>query len=68
MGSEKFTPRCETELFNLIEERSQHLRPLIVTTNTVGDSLEDKLSDDRAGPFLRRIREFCEPVAFIDGE
>jgi len=62
------TERCETELFNLIEERSQHLRPLIVTTNTVGDSLEDKFSDDRSGPLLRRVREFCEPVSFIGDE
>ena len=68
LGKEKMTERCETELFNLIEERSQHLRPLIVTTNTVGDSLEDKLSDDRSGPLLRRVREFCEPVSFVVGE
>ena len=66
LGKEKLTERVECELFSLIEERSQHLRPIIVTTNTTGDTLESRFDDDRAGPFLRRVREFCEPVAFVE--
>ena len=66
LGKEKLTERVECEPFNLIEERSQHLRPIIVTTNTTGDTLESRFDDDRAGPFLRRVREFCEPVAFVE--
>lgn len=65
LGKERLTERTEVELFNLIEERSQHLRPMLITTNTSGDSLEARFDDDRAGPFLRRLREFCEPVPFV---
>ena len=65
LGKEKLTERCEVELFNLIEERSQHCRPVIVTTNANGQTLEDRFDDDRSGPFLRRVREFCDSVPFV---
>ncbi len=64
LGKFKMTERVEAELFSLIELRVSHLRPIIVTTNFVGESLESKLTSDRGHPLVRRLREFCDSVAF----
>lgn len=64
LGKSRFTERVEAEQFGLIEARMAHLRPVIITTNFVGDSLTDKLTGDRGAPLVRRLREFCECVAF----
>lgn len=60
LGKAKLTERAEAELFGLVEHRIAHFKPLIVTTNFVGDKLSDKLSEDRATPLVRRLREFNE--------
>ena len=62
LGKAKLTERAEAELFGLVEHRIANLKPLIVTTNFVGDKLSDKLSEDRATPLVRRLREFNECV------
>jgi DNA replication protein DnaC len=62
LGKAKLTERAEAELFGLVEHRIAHFKPLIVTTNFVGDKLSDKLSEDRATPLVRRLREFNECV------
>ena len=64
LGKGRFTERVEAELFGLIELRLANLRPVIVTTNFVGDGLAGKLTDDRGGPLVRRLREFCEGITF----
>lgn len=62
LGKAKLTERAEAELFGLVEHRIANLKPLIVTSNFVGDKLSDKLSEDRATPLVRRLREFNECV------
>ena len=62
LGKAKLTERAEAELFGLVEHRIANLKPLIVTTNFVGAKLSDKLSEDRATPLVRRLREFNECV------
>ena len=62
LGKAKLTERAEAELFGLVEHRIANLKPLIVTTNFVGDKLSNKLSEDRATPLVRRLREFNECV------
>lgn len=63
-GKNKFTERVEAEQFGLIERRISHLRPVILTTNFIGKTLAGKMSEDRAEPLIRRLREFCDDVAF----
>lgn len=64
LGKFKLTERVESELFGLIEHRTSWQRPIIVTMNATGQELESRMSADRGAPLLRRLREFCEPVAF----
>jgi hypothetical protein len=37
---------------------------MIVTTNDTGRTLRTRLTEDRADPLLRRLREHCEAVVF----
>jgi DNA replication protein DnaC len=64
-GKIKMTDRVESELFGLVELRVSHLKPIIVTTNASGATLEDMLSADRGAPLVRRLREFCTVVLFV---
>lgn len=63
-GKEKATERVESELFDIIEHRTSTGRPILLTTNGVGDTLRDKFTPDRGGPIIERIREFCTGINF----
>jgi DNA replication protein DnaC len=65
LGKFKLTERVEAELFGLIETRVANLKPVIITTNFIGGDLEAKMTADRGEPLVRRLREFCESVAFV---
>lgn len=65
LGKFPLTERVEAELFGLIESRLLSLKPMIITTNFVGGALEAKMTADRGEPLVRRLREFCESVAFV---
>ena len=60
----KLTERVEETLFLIVARRTDHNRPLIVTTNDVGETLAQRMSEDRAAPLLRRLREFCTVISF----
>ena len=64
LGKGKLTERAEAELFNLIDMRAAHLKPIIATTNFTGLALASRVSPDRGPPLLRRLREFCQQVEF----
>jgi DNA replication protein DnaC len=64
VGKFKLTDRVETELFHLIEHRTSHLRPFLLTTNASGREIESSMSENRGVPMLRRLREFCDIVRF----
>lgn len=63
-GKEKFTDRVESELFGIVERRTARKKPIIVTTNFIGDVLEEKMSPDRGPALVRRLREFCDVINF----
>ena len=65
-GKETLTERVEAELFNIVEMRIANNLPLIITTNFDGKRLLSKFSADRGEPLLRRLREFCDQVIFIN--
>ena len=58
---------AEEFLFDLLDSRIRHNRPCLFTTNQDGRQLQARMSQDRAEPFLRRIREFCTAVNFDSG-
>jgi|GEM_PF-4905091 len=62
-GKEKFTERYEVSVFNIFERRAAGLRPTIITTNCVGNTLKARFSDmDNFVPFYRRLLEFNETI------
>jgi DNA replication protein DnaC len=58
LGKQKFTDRAETELYDLIETRTSHLRPTIWTANMSSDEFAQMMSEDRGVPIIRRLSEF----------
>ena len=54
------------EIFHIIKRRGEEMLPVIITTNSVGTELAGKLRgpEDRGSALVRRLREFCTPIAF----
>jgi DNA replication protein DnaC len=62
LGKEKLTERVEVDLFDVIESRAANHRPIIYTSNFVGETLSAKMTPDRGPAILGRIREFCTAI------
>lgn len=60
----KMTDSFESALFSLIDGRGEGCKPIIVTLNDTGESLKLRMSTDRGGPMIERLREFCEAITF----
>lgn len=64
----KMTSRMQTDLFDIIDDRSANYRPMLITTNAVGDALAERFDDYETGlALVHRLRESCELVSFDDG-
>lgn len=58
LGKEKMTERMASCLFALIDQRSVHRRPTIITTNLTGETLLDRFHDKELGAaFVARLKE-----------
>jgi DNA replication protein DnaC len=64
VGKCRLTERGEAELFGLVENRTANGKPIIATTNFVGDSLANTMRGETGQPLVRRLREFCDCIAF----
>lgn len=62
IGKQKMTERAEVELYDLLEERSAHMRPLLWTGNGNSESIASMMSKERAMSILRRLKEFSEII------
>lgn len=60
----KLTEAYEGALFMIVNHRMENCRPIIVTLNDTGETLGERLSLDRGPALIRRLREFCEAIAF----
>ncbi len=60
----RFTDRVESELFGVIETRIANLLPVFITTNFVGQDFKKVMTENRALPFIRRIKQFCTEIIF----
>lgn len=60
----KLTDSFEGAVFALIDSRIQWERPTILTSNDTGATLVSRMSQDRANPLLRRLREHCIQINF----
>jgi DNA replication protein DnaC len=60
----KMTESAEGAFFNLINHRTQEGKPLIITMQDTGETLQARMTADRGPAMVRRIREFCETITF----
>lgn len=68
VGKERPTERGISALFDVIDTRTNHGLPLLITSNYNGEKLLERLSErdaETAAAILRRVREFCVNVAFV---
>ena len=68
---DRLTDRVEAELFGIIDARIANLKPTIITTNMTGETMKGVMSNDRAVPLIRRLREedyFTQVTFRIEGE
>jgi len=63
-GKARLTERGEAEVFGIVEVRMAHCRPMILTTNFVGETLAACFRDDVGRALVRRLRDCCECIAF----
>lgn len=59
----RFTDAQELALWGVIERRTADKRPIIVTLNATGESLEADYGP-QVLPIVRRLKEFCDAVVF----
>lgn len=58
LGKEKMTDRMASCLFALIDQRAQHKKSTLITTNLTGDTLLDRFHDKELGAaFVARLKD-----------
>ena len=64
----KMTEAQELAAIGVFERRTNHLLPVIVTMNSTGRMILDRMTEqgraDRGEPLIRRMGEFCEVIRF----
>lgn len=60
----RFSPRVESELYNLIDVRTSNELPIVLSANSTGPAMQRRMSPETGPAICRRIAEFCEPVNF----
>jgi|GEM_PF-2313055 len=60
LGKQRFSDAGQSEFFDLVETRTNQLKPILWTANATGDELAGMMSKDRGGPIVRRLEDFCE--------
>ena len=62
LGKAQWTSSTEAQFFDLIDERTRNGLPVLVTTNDDRASLAARISDDRSGPLVRRLLDYCDSI------
>ena len=64
IGKGAWTQATEAQIFDLIDCRTRNGKPILATSNDSGASLAARLSEDRGGPLVRRLRDYCDTLVF----
>lgn len=64
LGKAEWTPATEASWFDLVDQRTRENRPIIITTNDDGASLQSRMSPQRAEAMIARLRDYCETIVF----
>jgi hypothetical protein len=62
LGKGAWTQATEAQFFDLVDARTREGMPMLVTSNDNGATLAARLSDGRAEPLIRRLRDYCEVI------
>ena len=65
VGKERATERVQSELYNVLEERTNSLKPVFVTTQLTDAEFGNKFAPDLASAILGRIKDFCLAVPVV---
>lgn len=61
LGKERLTPRMESDLFAIIDERANNMKHTIITSNYNGMSLQERFNSDETGvAIVRRLRDYYD--------
>lgn len=60
----KLTDSFEGVIFTLLDQRIQRALPTILTSNDTGKTLAGRMTEDRAEPLVRRMREHSQMIHF----
>jgi predicted ATPase len=60
----RLTDSFEAALFAIVSKRAEAGLPIVITSNDDPDSLAARMTCDRSGPLIRRLREMTKPIAF----
>lgn len=65
IGKQKWTDHAEQEVYDILEERTAHCRPIIWTMNSTAREFRERISADRGDAILRRLTdgEFAAEIA-----
>ena len=65
LGKEKATPAVGALLWELLDARYQHRRPVILTTRFSGEAMRDRFAEPHLGDDIRRrLNEVCVALRF----
>jgi DNA replication protein DnaC len=64
LGKGAWSDGTEANWFDLVDERGRNERPIIITTNDTGSSLESRMKPERAAALVRRLRDYCDVMIF----
>jgi DNA replication protein DnaC len=68
LAKTRWYPSTEGIFFDIVEARTRNHRPILVTTNHSGETMEKLFSENIAAPLVRRLRDHCTCFAFEQGK
>jgi hypothetical protein len=69
LGNDTLTAQKEVKLLKILRTRANWHRPVIITTQFVGDSLQKRFTETAtAQAVIRRLRSFCDAVQATHGK
>lgn len=63
-GKADMSDSAQASIFEVIENRCAGRKPIVITTNDLGETLENRFYAERGAPLIARLREYCQQVVF----
>lgn len=66
LGKAAWTEATAAQFHELVDTRTRHGRPLIVTTNETGQLLQERMPERFGVSLVRRLRDYCDVLVMAD--